>query len=248
MPKIDPNMATHKLADHFGFSATKIDKLGATEYTLVTIAIDSSGSVGFFEKEMEACVQEVVKACKHSPRAENLMIRLIKFDDHMKEIHGFKLLEECNLADYDGFINAGGGTALFDGAYNAADATATYGKQLIDMDYAANGMIVVITDGCDNASKMTPKKVKEALNKMTKDEYLESLVSLLIGVNMQENEAKQALDSFHKDVGFTGFLALKDAKATTIAKLGRWVSHSISQQSKSLGSGSASKPLDFLTI
>jgi len=249
MPKLGEGMANHKLADHFGFSAAKVDDtLGATEYTLVTIALDASSSVGSFEVEMEKCVQEIIKACKLSPRADNLMVRLVKFNDRLKEVHGFRLLSQCPLMDYDGFMKAGGGTALFDAAYNSAEATATYGKQLIDNDYSANGLMVVITDGCDNSSKMTPAKIKESLVKTTKAEYLESLVSLLIGVDVADSGIKQILDMFHKDVGFTKFIALADAKASTIAKVGRFISHSVSQQSKSLGSGSASKPLDFLSI
>ena len=248
MPKLGEGMATHKLADHFGFSAAKVDTLGATEYTLVTVALDASGSVAGFQGEMEKCVQEIVKACKLSPRADNLMVRLLKFNDNLKEVHGFRPLSQCPLTDYDGFMQSGGGTALFDGAYNAAEATAIYGKQLIDNDYSANGLLVVVTDGCDNSSKMTPAKVKESLAKTTKAEYLESLVSLLIGVDVAQQGIKDILDKFHKDVGFTEFIALADAKASTIAKIGRFISHSISQQSKSLGTGSASKPLDFLTI
>lgn len=248
MPKIGEGMDAHKLADQFGFSAAQIDTLGATEYTLVTVALDASGSVQAFEKEMEKCMQEIVQACKLSPRADNLMIRLLKFNSKLNEVHGFRPLSQCPLADYDGFMKSGGGTALYDGAYNATEATATYGKQLIDKDFSVNGLLVVITDGCDNESKMTPAKVKESLVKTTKAEYLESLVSLLIGVDVAQQDIKVILDKFHQDVGFTQFLALADAKASTIAKIGRFISHSISQQSKSLGTGSMSKPLDYLTI
>src|SRR6478672_10340980 len=64
----------------YGFSATRIDHLGASEYTLVTIVTDVSPSVGSLVKEMETALREIVTACKYSPRADNLMLRLVTFD------------------------------------------------------------------------------------------------------------------------------------------------------------------------
>src|SRR5438876_834256 len=120
----------------YGYSATRIEDLGAAEYTLVTIVNDVSGSVTAFVGEMEQAIQEIIKACKLSPRADNLMIRLATFADRMKELHGFKLLEQCNLGDYQRILRAAGSTALYDSAENAIAATASYGKQLTDADFS----------------------------------------------------------------------------------------------------------------
>ena len=48
MPKFNDTLelANNKIpGSNFGFSSVKLDKLGASEYTLVSIAIDISGSI-----------------------------------------------------------------------------------------------------------------------------------------------------------------------------------------------------------
>src|SRR5829696_5087520 len=91
---------------HYGYSATRLDELGATEYTVVTIACDVSGSTAAFTFEMESALARIVQACKSSPRADNLLLRLVAFDDTLSELHGFKLLENCNVTDYGGVLRA----------------------------------------------------------------------------------------------------------------------------------------------
>src|SRR3954465_8731827 len=99
---------------HYGYSATRLEELGATEYTLTTIVADVSGSTAAFTFDMESAISRIVQACKFSPRADNLLLRLLAFDDTHNELHGFKLLENCHLSDYGGSLKSGGSTALYD--------------------------------------------------------------------------------------------------------------------------------------
>jgi uncharacterized protein YegL len=238
-------MEAHKMPDNFGYSAVGIKDLGATEYTLATIVCDRSGSVAAFQKELEKCIKEIVSACKYSKRADNLMVRLVMFDNKMTENHGFKLLESINLDDYDGCAAPGGMTALYDAANNAIMATTDYGKQLEKQDFTANAIICVVTDGDDNASTEGANSVKKALQTATKEEALESIVSILVGVNVQDPAIKDKLDEFHKQAGFTQYVDAGAANAKSLAKLATFVSQSISSQSKSLGTGGPSKSLTF---
>jgi hypothetical protein len=98
---------------HYQFSAQRISDLGASEYTLVTLVVDVSGSTEKFRPEMTNCIKEVLKSCKYSPRSDNLMFRLVRFSNDVQEVHGFKLLENCNADDYNDALNVPGGlTAL----------------------------------------------------------------------------------------------------------------------------------------
>jgi uncharacterized protein YegL len=230
---------------HYGYSATRLEELGATEYTVVTVACDVSGSTADFIFDMEAAVTRVVLACKSSPRADNLLLRLVAFDDTLSEIHGFKLLENCNPADYGGVLRAGGSTALYDAAENAVSSTTDYGRQLLAGDFSANGILFVITDGMDNASRLPARKVKEALSLAVKSEALESVVSVLIGVNVQDAQVSRALRQFHMEACFTRYVELDQADAQTLARLAEFVSRSVSAQSQALGTGGASRPLVF---
>lgn len=246
MPIFTDNMDTHAIqGSNFGFSAKRIDDLGATEYTLVGIAADTSGSVQPFRAEIEKTVQEVVSSCRHSPRADNLMMRLICFDDQLSEVHGFRPLSECNIDGYKGCIQIGGMTALFDAACNLTDSVTSYGRSLSQNDFSVNGIIFVITDGADNKSAMTAAEVKKALGRAVQSEALESMVSILIGVNVSDPQISQYLKSVHAAAGFTQYIELGNADAKTLAKLADFVSRSISAQSQALGTGGPSQSLSF---
>lgn len=230
---------------NYGYSATRIEDLGATEYTVATIACDVSGSTSGFTMEMEAAITRIVGACKFSPRADNLLLRLVEFDDSLDEIHGFKLLENCNAGDYAGRLRAGGSTALYDATENAVSAILSYGQQLSTNDFSANAILFVITDGCDNASKLPAHRVKEALKRAVTSEALESVVSILIGVNVQDPSVSNQLRAFQRDAGFTQYVELDNADANTLARLAHFVSQSILAQSQLLGTGGASQSLVF---
>jgi len=229
----------------YGYSATRLDDLGAAEYTLVTIVTDVSPSVSPWVAEMESALREIINACRHSPRADNLMIRLVTFSSSLSEIHGFKLLEQCNLDDYRQILKIGSATALYDAAENSASALAGYGKQLIDADFGVNGILFVITDGEDNASTYGVKQVRDAFLKAIQGECLESLVSVLIGVNVRDRRIGAYLQDFKNEAGFTHYVELDQANAKALAKLAQFVSRSISAQSQALGTGGSSQILGF---
>jgi hypothetical protein len=230
---------------HYGYSATRLEDLGATEYTVVTVACDVSGSTAAFAFDMEAAIARIVEACKLSPRADNLLLRLVAFDTTLKELHGFKLLENCNLSDYAGVLQPGGATALYDAAENAVSSTVNYGQRLSAADFSANAILFVITDGVDNASKLPAGKVKEALAQAVTSEALESVVSVLVGVNVQDAEASRYLRRFHAEAGFTRYVELDKADAQTLARLAQFLSRSILAQSQMLGAGGTPQSLVF---
>jgi len=247
MPVINDTQLDHVVLpnSHYGYSATRLDDLGATEYTIATIVADVSGSTAAFVFDMEAAITRIVQACKFSPRADNLLLRLVAFDDSLSELHGFKLLENCHLADYGGVLKSGGSTALFDATENAVASTTNYAQKLAAGDFSANAIVFVITDGEDNASKTSAKQVKAAFAQAIRSEALESIVSVLIGVNVNNLSVSSHLKSFHVDAGFTQYVELDNADTKTLARLAEFISKSISAQSQALGTGGASQPLVF---
>lgn len=246
MPKLnDPSMEEYQNIGTFGFSAVKIDELGSSEYTLVNILVDASGSVAGFAIEMEAALKETIRACQLSPMADSLMIRIAKFNDSFEEVHGFKLLEKINLDDYNGVMQCGGSTLLFDSVINAMEATTKYAESLFKSDFKCNGLTVVITDGDDNRSKFGKDAVAKSLQTAVTSEALVSLMSILVGVNVTSSFVAKYLSDFQKDAGFTQYVELKDASAKTLAKLAAFISKSISSVSTSLQTGGPSKSLTF---
>ncbi len=230
---------------HYGYSGTRLESLGAAEYTLVTIVTDISGSVAPFRREMEEAIQQIVQACRLSPRADNLLIRLVLFEDALQEVHGFKLLQECKPKDYQKLLRAGGSTALYDASENAVAATTSYGRRLTDADFGVNGILFVITDGMDNASTLGVREVRDRLAEAVTSEALESLVSILVGVNVQDSAVGGYLQDFKTSAGFTQYIEVDKADAKTLSKLAEFVSRSISAQSQALGTGGPSQTLTF---
>lgn len=246
MPRLnDPTMEEFKNIGNYGFSATKISDLGSSKYTLCNIVIDASGSVQRFESELEHALKETIRACQLSPQADSLMIRVVKFNNDFHEIHGFKLLEKINLDDYNNCIQAGGGTLLYDSIINVTAAATSYAQGLFNSDFECNAINVVLTDGDDNMSKFGKNSVKESMLKATSSEALQGLVSILVGVNVQNSTISSYLKSLKDEVGFTQYVELNDASAKTLAKLASFISNSISVSSSSLATGGPSVALTF---
>lgn len=245
MPLFSDAMENHALSNNYGFSAVPVDNLGASEYTLALIVADVSSSVSMFKDDIEACVKRVVSACRDAPRSDNLMLRMLTFNQNLHEFHGFKPLMDCAPDNYDGSINPGGSTALFDATHNGIESVLSYGKTLVDSDYDCNAIVVVITDGDDNASTYGATQVRDLLADAMKDEALESIVTILVGVNVNSVYLAQYLKQFKDDAGFTQYVEIDNADEKTLAKLGNFISKSISNQSQALGTGGASVPINF---
>lgn len=231
----------------FGFSAKRIADLGASEYTLVSIAVDATGSVNGWSTEMEKAIKAVVRSCRVSPRADNLMLRVVTFNSStgVHEVHGFKPLSECPEDNYNGTIVPRGMTNLFDAAFSCAGSMNEYGEALSKQDFGVNGIFVVLTDGEDNASKTTPNMLREEIAKGVSGEHLESVVSILVGVNVSEPRMAKYLASFKTEGNFTQYVELADATESKLAKLANFVSKSISAASQALGTGGPSQALTF---
>lgn len=228
----------------FQFSGVRPEELGATEYTLVVIAVDRSQSVEDFDDALVAAIKKIVGACKKSPRAENLMIRIITFNHNLDEIHGFKTLNTIDVDDYKS-LDPAGRTALYDAVYSGIGSILTYGKTLMGQDFDVNGALYIVTDGMDNESTMTPSGIADWIKKVGKNEEIESLVTVLVGVNLNEPAVKQCLEGFQQEAGLTKFIDIGDATEQKLAKLAEFVSQSISSQSQALGTGGSSQVLGF---
>ena len=244
MPKLMDNMMEVKTASNYKFSAVKMDELGATEYTLVTIAVDTSGSVSAYQSELTKCIKTIVESCQKSPRSDYLMVRLVEFNNDLKELHGFKLLSTINTKDYDGLINPSGNTRMIDTVYACIEATKDYGKMLVDQDFTANAIIFVVTDGADNCSSKDSVSVKKMVANTMKAECLESVTVVLVGIT-DGSGVSNYLDGFQKDADITQYVDIGEASPSKLAKLAKFISQSISSTSQALGSGSGSQLLTF---
>lgn len=225
----------------FQFSATKIKHLGATEYTLFTVAVDATGSVSGYEAELRKCLITAVESCQKSPRSMNLLLRVLYFSTSFKngveEVHGFKPLQDIDPNSYPE-IHPSGLTPLYDAAFSAIGATNAYAKRLRSQDFEVNGIVVVITDGDDNYSKATTSMIKTEVERANRQEEIESLVSVAVGINAQGLRSR--LEILETEAGMK-YIDAGDATKSKLAKLAGFISQSVSSQSQSLGTGGPSQ-------
>ena len=255
MPRIVDQMENLTTGNsNFKFSAVNVGRLRQTEYTLATIAVDLSGSVEAFKKELENALQMMYAALKKSPRANNLMVRLIGFssqfpDKGVCEIHGFKLLGEIH-PDQIQLPRPAAGTPLFDAVLNGVEVSNAYAKELDKGDFLVNSVGVAITDGADNESFFKPKRIAEATKEGIREEYLESNLQILIGINpgafangYSAPTNGELLEKFKNEAGLDHYRSVEDATPNNLAKMAGFVSHSVSSQSQALGSGGKSQAI-----
>lgn len=250
MPKlmgVDASVAA-KTMHGFDYTSIAVEKLGASEYTVVGIVTDKTSSVGMFKDDLERMIGASVGSCRESARALNLLVRTTAFNSGgIEELHGFTLLSTIDPDAYVGTINPQGSTNLYDATLESIEATDEYVQSLFDAERIcnANCIIFVITDGDDNSSsKADPQIVKEAIEKVKKSEVMESIHTILIGVNDADTYFQQRLEEFRKEAGIDEYLSMGDVTEKKLAKLAKFVSQSISSTSQALGTGQASQPTD----
>ena len=240
-------LETHKIG-HFGFSAVPVDELEVAQVTLATIVCDRSTSTGSFQDEMEAAVSSTILALKGHAMSAQMLVRVVAFDNSIEEIHGFLPVESIDEKQYSGCLSPRGMTALFDACVSAIEATENYSSQLANSKFLNNAIVVVITDGWNNAGKFSDpshvSKVRDSFESASKKETLESVATILVAVGA--GSSRTELDAFHSDAGFTQpMLGVETATPDAIARVGKFVANSISSTSMSLGTGSPSMPIQF---
>lgn len=235
------NQAT--TASNFTFSAKAINELGSDEYTIVSIAVDTSSSVSSFKQSLNESYKNIIKSCRKHPRSESLLVRGVSFASNVQEEHGFVELE--NIDESQTSFDPHGMTCLYDATLNQLEALRDYGKRLFDMQYLTNAVLFVVTDGYDTCSRIAnPDKITALRQEIEKLEVFESIKMVLVGVGL-ETQVQTYLDDYKNQAGFDQFVFTKDASESDLAKLADFVSRSISSTSESLGTGGPSQDLSL---
>ncbi len=233
--------------NQFQYSAIEVSNLQAVEYTLVNLLVDQTGSVDGFKSELETCMKTVVEACKKHPRSQNVLMRTAVFNamysgSNIKELNGFNIVNNIDTSNY--VLSPGGYTPLYDATLDSIETMENYAKTLVDQDYFCNGILFVLTDGEENSSRVaTLAKIKTAMQNVRKNESLESIKMILVGVNDNNTRIKKVLENFKNDAGFDEYISIGDATPAKLAKLANWISQSISSTSQALGTGGPSQTL-----
>lgn len=228
----------------YGYTGMAVDTLTSFENTIAQGLLDESGSTSPFAKQMEQTVKTIIRTLRSSPRADNLIYRQCHFGSKYREHHGFLPLSQINEGMYDGCYQSGGQTILYDATSRMLAEVQDYSQKQAKLKYTCNGICYMLTDGQDYGSTLGQNDVKQALFAINGDESLESLITILIGVN-DDPKIQKDLEDYSKFVGFTQYVPMGKADEKSLKKLANFVSQSIQSQSQALGTGGPSQSLTF---
>lgn len=235
------------------YSMTSLQDLAAnaSDYTLGLIACDVSPSVEAFRAQIETALKTTIKGCAHSPRVNNMLLRVTAFSRNVKELHGWKLMPNITPDDYTDAIKIGSSTVLYDAAHEGLSVMADTAAQMVKARFGVNGIAFFITDGEDVSSGKGVHDVRNAIQRIKTDENLESLVTILIGViddNPKDHYAQQRSDAvrqylanFQKEAGIDKFETIGNLTESNAAKLGGFISKSLSSTATAKGTGGPSQ-------
>lgn len=231
----------------FQFSGAKLERLEelSAEYVIATIVLDVSGSVSPYIDEIQDMARAVVATAKKDPNRSKILLRVLTFGTHVEEIIGFKPVLDV---DEDSEINLSinGMTALYDGAQDALQATESYTKHLYNADFIINGLVIIITDGAENASRHATNSSLHAVATRLKNPGFEELESMaIIAVGVGSSMSGTSLATFGKQLLADEAIDAKDFSEETIKRIGNFISESISSASQAVGSGGPSKIASF---
>jgi hypothetical protein len=223
----------------YGYTAAPPMKL-ASKNTLALSLMDESYSTKPFARQIELFCKELIKSLRNCDSADELVYMQTHFSTDFRDHHGFTPLMTLTEAMYDGCYNPGGQTHLYDNCVRCLDILTNYSKEQAKAKRLCNGFLYIVTDGRDYGSSLTQSSVREALEKAIASETLESLVTILIGVN-DDPDIQRDLKAFQEAVGFTFYQPIAKADATTMSHLTGWVSQQLVSQSQHLGTGGPSQ-------
>lgn len=242
----------------FQFSGVPIvgnSSLDSNNYTLAEVICDDTGSLYGKAKEIEEYgLKNIVKMVQSVPTSARIMLRMSKFSTvypkGVQEIHGMKLVRNCDLNDYNGVLKTSGGTPLAAATLYGIEAAEKYGKDMYDQEYDSNAVIYIITDGEETQFIPTTSKIKETINRIRQDEKgLVSIITVLIGVGTkQRTNVKTLLDKFKDECGIDSYIDIEDTTPSSLGKLGQIISQSLSSASKNVNSKDTSQTINALTI
>lgn len=159
-----------------GCHGIAVDELDSEEVTLVSVIIDASGSmISHRNTVIDAYNNQFLKPIQGAKNAKSILVSTWIFSrlmtgDNVRLVHGYTPVPDCPKLTKKEY-NPDGETPLNDAVYKGLTGQTVYGQTLIDGGSRVKHIVVVLTDGAENASQIPATKVRalseELLNRET---------------------------------------------------------------------------------
>jgi von Willebrand factor type A domain. len=171
--------------------------------THVTFVLDSSGSMSKIEDDTRGGFNIFLQEQREEEGSAT--VSLYQFDSNVRVVYRSRPIEEAPTLDTDNY-RPGGKTALHDAITQAIDGIADHLAGLPERKCPENVIVVVLTDGKENASE-TPDEVVRDRVETCRDE--DDWEFLFIGANQDAAltaekmgmDANKSLEMAHNDAG-----------------------------------------------
>lgn len=164
-----------------------------TQQSELLFILDRSGSMSGLEEETIEGFNTLLDKQKRQEGSCN--VSTVLFNDHMKVLHSHQNIQTITpltRSDY----RVGGSTALLDAIGHAIVHLDLHQQQLSDSSKAKNIMVVITTDGHENASKhFSRQHIKHLIERQ---KMLYDWEFIFLGANLDAIEAARSL-GIHED-------------------------------------------------
>lgn len=181
---------------------TSLDDLASNEVTLAMNIIDMSSSMGSHAGDLiRAYNSDYLEAMRGSTAADDILISTILFDSQVDLLHGYVPISDAPSLTRTSYTPRGT-TALYDAVAAGLTNMVLYAQQLRSSGVMVRCIVIVYSDGADNASRQRAKDVRRAAEELLKHEiYTLAYVGFRSG-GMNERD----LRSLAREIGFPDVL------------------------------------------
>lgn len=185
---------------------TPLDQLATNDVTLAMNIIDMSGSMASHAASLiGAYNNDYLTAMAGSPAADDILVSTILFNDKVKTLHGYVPLADAPPLTKKTY-SPDFSTALYDAIAAGLTNMVLYAQQLRASGIMVRGVVIVYTDGEDNASRQRAADIQRAAADLLRQEmYMLALVGFglkkplgFAGMGHGRSPAQQLAD----DIGF----------------------------------------------
>jgi hypothetical protein len=211
-----------------------LSQLAASEVTLAMNIIDASGSMAPYAADLiRAYNDNYLAALRGAAGADDILVSTLFFNDRVQLFHGY-----VNLADSPPLVrrvyDPDGTTALYDAVAAGLTNMVLYAQQLRQSGIMVRCIVIVYSDGADNASRQAAAAVRRASQELLQHEiYTLAYVGFGAG-NPPLSEAD--VERLAADIGFVEAL-VAGLTATELRRIFHLVSFSTIGVSRQRASG-----------
>ena len=153
-----------------GAQGASIEDLAGDEVTLFCAVVDATGSMDPHRSEVVYAYNQMLDAVSESKASDSILFSSWMFNTMPRLLHSYQTLDNVSkltLSDYvpDDL------TALFDATLHSLTSVVAYGQDLRNNGIRTKVVVVIFTDGDDNASRTRVEDVRVVVESLLKQEY-----------------------------------------------------------------------------